>query len=50
MAVRQSGSHVRLVSGTKRVTVPLHNALAIGTLKSVLHQAGLTIQELLDSL
>ena len=47
---RQSGSHVRLVKAGKRVTVPLHRSLAAGTLQSILHQAGLTIEALLDSL
>ncbi|HXJ96045.1 MAG TPA: type II toxin-antitoxin system HicA family toxin [Terriglobia bacterium] len=44
--VRQSGSHVRLVKAEKRVTVPLHRTLAVGTLQSILHQAGLRIDEL----
>ena len=47
---RQTGSHVRLVKAGKRVTVPLHRSLAVGTLQSILHQAGLTIEALLDSL
>ncbi len=47
---RQSGSHVRLVKAGMRVTVPLHRSLAVGTLQSILHQAGLTIEALLDSL
>lgn len=46
---RQSGSHVRMVKPGKRVTVPLHRSLTVGTLQSILHQAGLTIEELLDS-
>ena len=44
--VRQSGSHVRLVKAEKRVTVPLHRTLAVGTLQSIPHQAGLRIDEL----
>jgi predicted RNA binding protein YcfA (HicA-like mRNA interferase family) len=47
---RQSGSHVRLVKAGKRVTVPLHRSLAVGTLQSILNQAGLTIEALVDSL
>ena len=47
---RQSGSHVRLVKVGKRVTVPLHRSLTVGTLQSILHQADLTIEALLDSL
>lgn len=48
--VRQSGSHVRLVKAGKRVTVPLHRSLTVGTLQSILRQAGITIEALLDSL
>jgi len=44
---RQSGSHVRLVKAGKRVTVPLHRSLTVGTLQSILHQADLTIEVLL---
>jgi predicted RNA binding protein YcfA (HicA-like mRNA interferase family) len=47
---RQSGSHVRLVKAGKRVTVPLHRSLTVGTLQSILRQAGITIETLLDSL
>lgn len=48
--VRQTGSHVRLVKTGKRVTVPMHRSLNAGTLQSILRQAGLTIEELQDSL
>jgi len=47
---RQSGSHVRLVKAGKRVTVPLHRSLTVGTLQSILHQADFTIEVSLDSL
>ena len=47
---RQTGSHVRLVQGDRRVTVPLHRSLAVGTLQSILRQADVTIEALLDSL
>lgn len=49
-SARQSGSHVRLAKAGKRVTVPLHRCLAVGTLQSILHQVGLTFEALLDSL
>lgn len=42
---RQEGSHVRLVRGPARVTVPNHSALAPGTLKSILRQAGITAED-----
>ena len=41
---------MRLTKAGKRVTVPLHRSLAVGTLQSVLHQAGLTIEALLELL
>ena len=47
---RQSGSHVRLTKAGKGVTVPLHRSLAVGTLQSILHQAGLTIEALRELL
>jgi predicted RNA binding protein YcfA (HicA-like mRNA interferase family) len=42
--VRQKGSHVVLRRGDKGCVVPLHKDLAIGTLRSALKQAGLTIE------
>lgn len=51
---RQKGSHVRLhnESQPKRlpVTVPLHKEIAPGTLKGVLGDASISVEELLDSL
>ena len=48
--VGQRGSHVKLrrslPDGIRTVIVPLHHELAPGTLKSILRQAGLTIEEL----
>ena len=52
--VRQTGSHVQLrhISDiTKRVTVPVHNKdLPIKTLKSILNQAGITMEQFLKSI
>ena len=39
--VRQKGSHVRLP-----VTVPLHKELAKGTLKNILSDSGISVDEL----
>jgi predicted RNA binding protein YcfA (HicA-like mRNA interferase family) len=47
---RQVGSHVRLAKGGRRVTVPLHESLAPGTLQSILRQAGLTVDGFVDAL
>jgi predicted RNA binding protein YcfA (HicA-like mRNA interferase family) len=46
--LRQTGSHVRLGKNEVRVTVPDHKTLAPGTLKSILKQAGLSVQDLVD--
>lgn len=50
----QTGSHARLLNRSRpelRVTVPIHNKdLPIGTLKSIIRQAGMTTQEFLDAL
>jgi predicted RNA binding protein YcfA (HicA-like mRNA interferase family) len=50
----QTGSHARLFHHTKielRVTVPIHNKeLPPKTLKSIIRQAGLTVEEFLELL
>ena len=47
--VRQRGSHVILkkqtAQGTVGCVVPLHRELAIGTLHSILKQAGVTVED-----
>ena len=48
--VRQKGSHVRLRQLSKKVTVPLHKELRPKTLESILEQAQITIEELMDKL
>jgi len=52
--VRQAGSHIRLVhqdESHRRVTVPLHNKdLKKGTLKSILQQADLSVEEFINLL
>ena len=47
-----SGSHYSLKKGKLRVVVPYHNKkdLKPGTLKSIIEQAGLTVEEFLDLL
>ena len=47
----QTGSHVILVHAQdpmKRLTVPQHRALKPGTLRQLIKQAGLTIEEFID--
>ena len=49
--VSQKGSHLKLNHGDGRVViVPMHRQLAVGTLRSILRQAKLTIEELLELL
>jgi predicted RNA binding protein YcfA (HicA-like mRNA interferase family) len=44
--VSQRGSHVKLVHADGRIAiVPLHRSLAPGTLRSILRQASLSIDE-----
>lgn len=47
---RQEGSHIRLVKEGLRVTVPNHKSIAVGTLKSIIRQAGLTTEEFMENL
>jgi len=53
--VRTSGSHVRLVHATdpsRQTTVPVHKGrdLPKGTLRDIIAQAGMTVDEFLDLL
>lgn len=45
---RQRGSHIILCKGERpdqRLTVPDHDEIAKGTLRSIIRQAGLTVEE-----
>jgi len=44
---RQPGSHVRLARGSRRVTVPVPGTVSIGTLASILRQAGVELSDFL---
>lgn len=48
--VRQRGSHVVLRRAEKGCVVPLHKELATGTLRGVLRQAGISIEEFMAQL
>jgi len=43
--IRQTGSHIRLTRGATYVTVPNHPAVAAGTLRNILRQAGVSLEE-----
>jgi predicted RNA binding protein YcfA (HicA-like mRNA interferase family) len=49
---RQRGSHIilRRELPHARVVVPNHKTLRIGTLRAILHEAGLTVEQLLELL
>ena len=49
---RQRGSHIVLRRQTPfaRVTVPNHKTLRLGTLRTILHEAGLTVEQLIELL
>ncbi|MEA3470072.1 MAG: type II toxin-antitoxin system HicA family toxin [Thermodesulfobacteriota bacterium] len=42
--VRQKGSHVVLRRGDKGCVIPKHKELALGTLRSAIRQAGITVE------
>ena len=48
--VRQKGSHVFMQKRESTVTVPLHDPVKKTTLKSILNQAGVSLEELLEHL
>lgn len=51
LQVSQRGSHVKLRDSAGRIViVPMHSELAPGTLRSVLRQAGLSVDEFLELL
>ncbi len=47
MPVSQKGSHLKLVRGKRAAIVPRHNEVARGTLKSILEQAGMELDDFL---
>ena len=46
----QRGSHVKVRHADGRMAVPMHRELAPGTLRSILRQAGLSTDQLLELL
>jgi predicted RNA binding protein YcfA (HicA-like mRNA interferase family) len=54
VAVRQKRSHVRLYHSTEKqrvpITVPLHAELAFGTLKRILRDSRITVEQLISVL
>ncbi|AKB82990.1 hypothetical protein MSBR3_2412 [Methanosarcina barkeri 3] len=50
VVVRQKGSHVILQKGSNLLTVPLHDPVKKSTLNTILKQADVSLEELLDHL
>ena len=48
--LRQTGSHLILRKDSRTVVVPQHKPLKPGTLKGILEQAGLTLEEFVKEL
>jgi Predicted periplasmic or secreted lipoprotein len=46
---RQTGSHIIIKREKRQVVVPNHDEVDRGTLRSIIKQAGLTVDEFLDS-
>ena len=46
----QKGSHAKYTNGSLIVIIPMHDTVARGTLKSILIQANLAIEEFLELL
>jgi predicted RNA binding protein YcfA (HicA-like mRNA interferase family) len=47
---RQTGSHIIIKREKRQVVVPNHDELDRGTLRSIIKQAGLTVDEFLELL
>lgn len=49
---RQKGSHITLVRDNPKtqVTIPNHKQIARGTLRTIINQAGLTVEQFTDLL
>lgn len=52
LVYRQRGSHITLVreNPSTQVTIPNHRTIAKGTLRNIIRQAGLTVDEFIDLL
>jgi len=48
--LRQTGSHLVLCKDNRTVVLPQHKPLKLGTLKGVIEQAGVTLEEFVTRL
>lgn len=49
-AIRQTGSHLIMRKGSRTVVVPQHRPIKPGTLKALIEQAGVTLEEFVANL
>jgi predicted RNA binding protein YcfA (HicA-like mRNA interferase family) len=47
---KQEGSHIRMIKGSIRITVPNHNPIHPKTLQSVIRQAGVSVETFIENL
>ncbi len=50
VVTRQVGSHMRMVKGSVRITVPNHKTILPKTLHTILRQAGLSMEDFVNNL
>ena len=48
--MRQSGSHEILRRGNRGCVVPMHREISRGTLRGILEQAGVSVEEFINAL
>lgn len=46
--VRTRGDHVYMDNGVRTISVPNHRNVKVGTLRSIIRQAGMTVDEFLE--
>jgi predicted RNA binding protein YcfA (HicA-like mRNA interferase family) len=47
---KQEGSHIRMIKGNIRLTVPNHNPIRPKTLQSLIRQSGVPLETFLENL
>jgi predicted RNA binding protein YcfA (HicA-like mRNA interferase family) len=47
---RQSGSHLIMRRGSQSISVPQHRPIKPGTLRAILRQANLTVEQFMEAL
>ncbi|MCX7011084.1 MAG: type II toxin-antitoxin system HicA family toxin [Candidatus Sumerlaeota bacterium] len=47
--VRQKGSHIVLRKESRGCVIPLHNPVAIGTLRNAIRQSGISVEDFINA-